>query len=195
MDQFLLLEELGTGNYGVVRKVLHTPSHVHMAMKEIRLELSRPKLQSIITELDVLHRAVGPEIVEFYGAFYAESCVWVCMEYMDAGSLDKVLGIRMVNPNSTRWATLGEIPNTRGQCVNEVVLGRICSSVVKGLKFLKDSLQIMHRDVKPTNILVNTKGQVKLCDFGVSGQLNNSLAKTNIGCQTYFAVSPTPSNY
>lgn len=45
----------------------------------------------------------------------------------------------------------------------------------------------MSTDVKPTNILVNTKGQVKLCDFGVSGQLERSLAKTNIGCQSYMA--------
>ena len=44
-------------------------------------------------------------------------------------------------------------------------------------------------DVKPTNILVNLKGDIKLCDFGVSGQLVQSLAKTNIGCQSYMAVS------
>jgi mitogen-activated protein kinase kinase len=41
--------------------------------------------------------------------------------------------------------------------------------------------------VKPTNVLVNKKGQIKLCDFGVSGQLEKSLAKTNIGCQSYMA--------
>jgi mitogen-activated protein kinase kinase len=44
-------------------------------------------------------------------------------------------------------------------------------------------------DVKPTNVLANLSGQVKLCDFGVSGQLEKSLAKTNIGCQSYMAVS------
>ena len=44
-------------------------------------------------------------------------------------------------------------------------------------------------DVKPTNLLANKKGQIKLCDFGVSGQLEKSLAKTNIGCQSYMAVS------
>lgn len=43
-------------------------------------------------------------------------------------------------------------------------------------------------DVKPTNVLVNRRGDVKLCDFGVSGQLEKSLAKTNIGCQSYMAV-------
>ena len=46
-------------------------------------------------------------------------------------------------------------------------------------------------DVKPTNVLVNKKGEIKLCDFGVSGQLEKSLAKTNIGCQSYMAVSIT----
>lgn len=41
--------------------------------------------------------------------------------------------------------------------------------------------------MKPTNILVNKRGQIKLCDFGVSGELNKSLARTNIGCQSYMA--------
>lgn len=44
-------------------------------------------------------------------------------------------------------------------------------------------------DVKPTNVLINKKGEIKLVDFGVSGQLEKSLAKTNIGCQSYMAVS------
>ena len=137
-------------------------------------------------ELDILHRAVAPEIVEFYGAFFIESCVYYCMEYMDAGSLDKL----------------------QGAGVPEDVLARIAACTVRGLKFLKDGLQIIHRgksgffihysltyltaDVKPTNVLVNRKGEIKLCDFGVSGQLEKSLAKTNIGCQSYMAVSVYP---
>ncbi|KAI5297970.1 hypothetical protein KEM55_003998 [Ascosphaera atra] len=56
-----------------------------------------------------------------------------------------------------------------------------------GLKSLKDDHNIIHRDVKPTNILVNTRGQIKICDFGVSGNLVASIAKTNIGCQSYMA--------
>ncbi|KAG7221778.1 hypothetical protein INR49_028852 [Caranx melampygus] len=46
----------------------------------------------------------------------------------------------------------------------------ILYKVVKGLTYLW-SLKILHRDVKPSNMLVNTRGQVKLCDFGVSTQV------------------------
>lgn len=87
------------------------------------------------------------------------------MEYMDGGSLDKIY---------------------QGG-VDEPYLAVITDSVIRGLKQLKESHNIIHRDVKPTNILVNTHGKVKLCDFGVSGNLVASIAKTNIGCQSYMA--------
>jgi mitogen-activated protein kinase kinase len=107
---------------------------------------------------------------------------------MDGGSLDKL------------------VPAGRG-IRDENILAWVTSCTVRGLKYLKDNLNIIHRgptpslpslhilhpphantlDVKPTNILVNTKGDVKLCDFGVSGNLVASLAKTNIGCQSYMA--------
>ena len=45
----------------------------------------------------------------------------------------------------------------------------------------------MHRDIKPSNILVNSRGGIKLCDFGVSGELVNSIADTFVGTSTYMA--------
>ncbi|KAM7039863.1 dual specificity mitogen-activated protein kinase kinase 5 [Acridotheres tristis] len=115
-----------------------------------------------MSELEILYKCDSSYIIGFYGAFFVENRISLCTEFMDGGSLD----------------VYRKIP--------EHVLGRIAVAVVKGLTYLW-SLKILHRDVKPSNMLVNTRGQVKLCDFGVSTQLVNSIAKTYVGTNAYMA--------
>ena len=67
------------------------------------------------------------------------------------------------------------------------VLGKIAEAVVEGLHYLYNEHKILHRDIKPSNILVNSRGSIKLCDFGVSGELINSIAQTFVGTSTYMA--------
>lgn len=67
------------------------------------------------------------------------------------------------------------------------VLGKIAEYVLAGLTYLYKVHRIMHRDIKPSNVLVNSRGSIKLCDFGVSSELENSVADTFVGTGTYMA--------
>lgn len=167
-DDFEKLGELGSGNGGVVMKVRHKSSLI-MARKLIHLEVKPAVKKQIIRELKVLHECNFAHIVGFYGAFYSDGEISICMEYMDAGSLDLIL------------KKAGRIP--------ESILGTITSAVLKGLSYLRDKHAIMHRDVKPSNILVNSSGEIKICDFGVSGQLIDSMANSFVGTRSYMSVS------
>ncbi|XP_037915364.1 dual specificity mitogen-activated protein kinase kinase dSOR1 isoform X3 [Hermetia illucens] len=161
------LGELGSGNGGVVMKVRHIPTGLIMARKLIHLEVKPAIKKQIIRELKVLHECNFPHIVGFYGAFYSDGEISICMEYMDGGSLDLIL------------KRAGRIP--------ENVLGKITLAVLKGLSYLRDKHAIMHRDVKPSNILVNSSGEIKICDFGVSGQLIDSMANSFVGTRSYMS--------
>ncbi|VDP97718.1 unnamed protein product [Trichobilharzia regenti] len=66
------------------------------------------------------------------------------------------------------------------------VLAYIVLSVVEALEYLHQ-LEVIHRDVKPSNMLADCQGRVKICNFEVSADLENSIALTNIGTQAYLA--------
>ena len=58
---------------------------------------------------------------------------------------------------------------------------------MKGLSYLQERHQIIHPDVKTSNILVNSQGEIKICDFGVSGQLIDSVANSFVGTRSYMS--------
>ena len=164
---FKKIGELGAGNGGVVHLVEHKASKILMARKLIHLEVKQAIQNQIIRELKVLHDCSSPYIVGYYGTFYSDGEISVCMENMDAGSLDLVL------------KKAGRIP--------EHILGKVSKIVILGLQYLREKHKIIHRDVKPSNVLVNSRGEIKLCDFGVSGQLIDSMANSFVGTRSYMA--------
>ncbi|GJN94299.1 hypothetical protein Rhopal_007373-T1 [Rhodotorula paludigena] len=162
-----VLEELGCGNGGTVSRALHVPTKAIMAKKVVHIATSESTRKQILRELQIMHDCSSPFIVSFYGAYLQDPHICMCMEFMDKGSLDNI------------YKKVGPIP--------EPILAKIALAVVSGLTYLYEVHKIMHRDVKPSNILLNSAGQIKICDFGVSGELINSVADTFVGTSTYMS--------
>ncbi|KAL5012403.1 hypothetical protein ScPMuIL_010954 [Solemya velum] len=161
--------ELGHGTCGQVVKMRHRATNHLMAVKQMRRSGNKEENKRIIMDLDVVLKSHDcPYIVQCIGTFITSSEVWICMELMST-CLDKLLK-----------RTRRPIP--------EMILGKMAVAIVKALHYLKEKHGVIHRDVKPSNILLDEKGTVKLCDFGISGRLVDSKAKTrSAGCAAYMA--------
>ncbi|BGO91663.1 hypothetical protein NBRC10512_008111 [Rhodotorula toruloides] len=167
------LGRLGEGASGEVRKVLHKPTGIVMARKTITTS-PNPKLhKQHLRELLFMRDCTHPNIVQYYGAYLEanNTQIAICMEFCEAGSLER----------------LYKKVQEKGWRTGEKVLGKIAESILEGLVYLHDQ-KIIHRDIKPSNVLVTQDGLIKLCDFGVSGELVNSFAGTFVG--TTFYLSP-----
>uniref|UniRef100_H2R497 mitogen-activated protein kinase kinase n=1 Tax=Pan troglodytes TaxID=9598 RepID=H2R497_PANTR len=165
-DDLVTISELGRGAYGVVEKVRHAQGGTIMAVKVSREQ------KRLLMDLDINMRTVDCfYTVTFYGALFREGDVWICMELMDT-SLDKFYR-KVLDKNMT---------------IPEDILGEIAVSIVRALEHLHSKLSVIHRDVKPSNVLINKEGHVKICDFGISGYLVDFVAKTmDAGCKPYMA--------
>uniref|UniRef100_A0A8D8URX9 mitogen-activated protein kinase kinase n=1 Tax=Cacopsylla melanoneura TaxID=428564 RepID=A0A8D8URX9_9HEMI len=161
--------ELGSGTCGQVVKMLHKPSQTVIAVKQMRRSGNGEENKRIIMDLDVVLKSSNCEnIVRCLGCFITESDVWICMELM-ATCFDRLLKRLRIS-------------------VPEPICGKITLSTVRALHYLKESHGVIHRDVKPSNILLDERGKIKLCDFGISGRLVDSKARTkNAGCAAYMA--------
>ncbi|KAH0619105.1 hypothetical protein JD844_018776 [Phrynosoma platyrhinos] len=120
---------------------------------------------------DVLEKlGEGPHVVKYYGSYFKNTDLWIVMEYCGAGSVSDIIRLR----NKT---------------LMEDEIATIIQSTLKGLEYLHFMRKI-HRDIKAGNILLNTEGHAKLADFGVAGQLTDTMAKRNTVIGTPFWMAP-----
>ncbi|XP_065183073.1 dual specificity mitogen-activated protein kinase kinase 6-like [Sycon ciliatum] len=179
-DDLIEVKELGRGTYGAVYEMHHNASNHTMAVKRIRCTVDSKEEKRLLMDLDISKKAAKcPYTIFFYGALFRDGDVWICMEKMNH-SLDVLY--------KSMRANLDKV-------IPEDAVGKVAFSVVSALEYLKNELDVIHRDVKPSNILIDKTGSIKLCDFGISGQLVNSVAKTlDAGCKPYMAperIDPT----
>ncbi|CAE8740608.1 unnamed protein product, partial [Polarella glacialis] len=160
LEELERLGKLGQGSSGYVEKHHHTQSGRDLAVKIMQAgDIAEPQRKAILLELRTFAKCRSPHIVNFYGVFFHENSIYIALEYMNAGALSEIL------------AKKKQVP--------ERLLANITWQVLDGLEYLHSVMHVIHRDVKPSNLLLSTTGILKITDFGVSGELEDDLEQKN----------------
>lgn len=162
---------LGRGAGGIVTRAVHRPTGTPLAIKQVQLS-DRSKREQLMNDIRTLIETQScSNLVKLYAAYFNRETgrVHLALELMDKGSLLDVFR-----------ATRGPIP---AQYIPQIV-----SQILRGLNYLH-AHRLIHRDVKPGNILLNSRGEVKLSDFGISKTLDNTanICDTFVGTATYMS--------
>lgn len=169
-DKYELQERIGTGSYAHVYRALSRSRNHDVAVKV----LPKPRdedigLKALQDEIEALKKCQSANVVGLFEAFQHDESIWLVMQYC----LASVADILRASPNGR---------------LAERDIATICRGTLQALVHLHEQL-LIHRDVKPQNILVSESFTPMLADLGVSAQLSSDISRrgTVIGSPLYLA--------
>jgi serine/threonine protein kinase len=150
-QQYKILSELGAGGMGIVYHGVDVLLEREVAIKKLRAEFSRtPDIaERFRREAKIQARLNHPNIAHLYSFFKDGDSFYIVMEFVDGTPLGKLMPIR--------WQ----------QAVS------LFLEILEGLEYAH-SLGVLHRDLKPDNIMAGPRGEVKIMDFGIAHVLGSA---------------------
>jgi cyclin-dependent kinase len=148
MERYQKLEKIGEGTYGIVYKAKDRVSETIIALKRIRLEAEDEGIPSTaIREISLLKELRHPNIVRLYDVVHTERKLTLVFEYLDQ-DLKKYLDVCEGGLDST-------------------IARSFLFQLLTGVAYCHHH-RVLHRDLKPQNLLINREGELKLADFGLA---------------------------
>jgi serine/threonine protein kinase len=161
-------EVIGRGSFGEVYKGIYKPTGEEIAVKIVDLESAEDEIETIQQEISILKNCSSPYIIKYYGSFIRGTKLWLVMEFMGGGSVKDHLDL------------FGPL--------DEREISVILRETLKALQYLHGE-NMIHRDVKAANVLLSSRGEVKVADFGVAAQMNEKISqrRTFVGTPNWMA--------
>ena len=148
LDKYVKLDKVGEGTYGVVYKCQNKNTKDYVALKKIRLENEDEGIPSTaIREISILKQMKHPNIVKLVDLIHGDKKLYLVFEFMDY-DLKKFLDMNG-----------GPLPP---QLVKSYLY-----QITSAIRYCH-SKRILHRDLKPQNLLIDKNGVIKLADFGLA---------------------------
>ncbi len=162
LGDFRIVSKIGEGAMGVVYKGFQVSAEREVAVKILFPHMARNQklLERFYREARSMGQLSHPNIVQGYAVGEEQGWHYLAMEYIDGRSLQKWLGL------------LGRL--SVGDALHIVL------ACAEGVRYVH-SLGLVHRDIKPDNILINRQGEIKLTDLGAVKWLDEDLSLTQTG--------------
>ncbi|KAK6436390.1 negative regulator of the PHO system [Oleoguttula sp. CCFEE 5521] len=153
-SSFQQLEKLGEGTYATVFKGRNGATGAFVALKEIHLDSEEGTPSTAIREISLMKELKHENIVGLYDVIHTENKLMLVFEYMDK-DLKKYMDTYPNPVNGQRGA------------LDAGIIKSFMWQLLRGIAFCHEN-RVLHRDLKPQNLLISTTGVLKLADFGLA---------------------------
>ncbi|KAM0230364.1 hypothetical protein ACHAPO_009359 [Fusarium lateritium] len=170
MDNYQRIEKVGEGTYGVVYKARDLGhSGRIVALKKIRLETEDEGVPSTaIREISVLRELNHANVVSLLNIVHADGHkLYLVMEFLDLDLKKYMDSLPVTDGGRGKPLPTGTATTIRNLGMSDKVVEKFMLDLCQGIKYCH-SRRILHRDLKPQNLLIDKDGNLKLADFGLA---------------------------
>ncbi|GBG32950.1 Serine/threonine-protein kinase OSR1 [Hondaea fermentalgiana] len=169
-SSYELKAQIGQGAFAKVWQATCKERNTDVAIKVIELDNLTSSLDDIYQEVRVMLLSKFPSVLRAYACFVVKRSLWLVMPLMRKGSCLRIMKV-------LKRKGLGD-------GLKEEWIAPILKSALEGLEYFHKRGKV-HRDIKASNLLMDSDGSVRISDFGVAGWLPNGLDRNSVERRTF----------